>query len=149
MAQFTGMVTAISPIQGGTSKSGKQWRKIDVCLTYDNSKPEWPKAIKFSVMNDNIEKFGLAVGGSYTVEVDFSVRAYGGKYYMDASCWRAMAASQPMASQIPNPQPFAQPAPSFATSQPTNPFAATGTQPNNPFASTTQDGQGDDLPFNL
>ena len=96
--QFNGTVTAISALQSGTSKAGKEWRKIDVVLTYDNSKPEYPKAIVFSVMNDNIEKFGFQVGGEYEVEVDFSVREYNGKNYMSANAWKATAKNVPTAS---------------------------------------------------
>ena len=103
--QFNGTVTAISPIQSGTSKAGKEWRKIDVVLTYDSSKPEYPKAIVFSVMNDNIEKFGFQVGGEYEVEVDFSVREYNGKNYMSANAWKATAKNVPTA---PAPQQVAQ-----------------------------------------
>lgn len=99
--QFNGTVTAISALQSGTSKAGKEWRKIDVVLTYDNSKPEYPKAIVFSVMNDNIEKFGFQVGGEYEVEVDFSVREYNGKNYMSANAWKATAKNVPTA---PAPQ---------------------------------------------
>lgn len=98
--KFTGIITAISAIASGTSKSGKAWRKTDVCLTYDNSKPEYPKAIVFSVMNDNIEKFALQVGGEYDVEVDFSVREYQGRHFLSASCWKA----EPKATMQPQPQ---------------------------------------------
>lgn len=89
MATFKGHVAAVSPIQSGTSKSGKAWRKVDVVLIYDNSKPEYPKAIVFSVMNDNIEKFAFMQAHKYEVEVDFSVREYQGKHYMSAACWKA------------------------------------------------------------
>ena len=104
---ISGIVTNISPIQSGTSKSGKSWRKIDVVLTYDNSKPEYPKAIVFSVMNDNIEKFNLCVGSEYDIEVDFSVREYNGKNYMSANAWKATAKNvvSPTASSMPAPAP--------------------------------------------
>ena len=103
--QFNGTVTAISALQSGTSKAGKEWRKIDVVLTYDNSKPEYPKAIVFSVMNDNIEKFGFQVGGEYEVEVDFSVREYQNRHYLSANAWKATAKNVPTA---PAPQQVAQ-----------------------------------------
>lgn len=96
--QFNGTVTAISALQSGTSKAGKEWKKIDVVLTYDNSKPEYPKAIVFSVMNDNIEKFGFQVGGEYEVEVDFSSREYNGKFYLSANAWKATAKNVPTAT---------------------------------------------------
>lgn len=95
MATFKGVITAITPIQSGTSKSGKQWQRVDVVLTYDNSKPDYPKAILFSVMNDNIGKFNLQQGCEYEVEVDFAVREYQGRNYMSASCWKAIPTQQP------------------------------------------------------
>lgn len=103
--QFKGTVTNVSAIQSGTSKSsGKQWSRQDVVLTYDNSKPEYPKAIKFSVMGENIQKFNFVQGGEYEVEVDFSVRPYQDKFYMDANCWRAAALNQPQsAPQVKDP----------------------------------------------
>lgn len=106
MATFKGTVTAVSPIQSGTSKAGREWRRMDVVLTYDNFKPEHPKAIVFSVMNDNIEKFGFQVGGEYEVEVDFATREYQGKYYLSANCWKATAKN----AAAPEPQPAAAPA---------------------------------------
>lgn len=113
MATFKGVVTAITPIQSGTSKAGKQWQKIDVVLTYDNSKPEYPKAIVFSVMNDNIGKFNFQQGAEYEVEVDLSCREYNGRTYMSASCWRATPTQQPAQQGIqaayPQPQATTQP----------------------------------------
>lgn len=117
MTAFKGTVTAISQKQSGTSKSNKAWSKIDVTMVYDNSKPEWPKSIVFSVMNDNIEKMGFVVGREYEVEVDFSTREYNGKAYMSASCWKATPTQQPSAqpteqqgwqSAYPPAQPKAQ-----------------------------------------
>ena len=112
MATFKGVVTAITPIQSGTSKAGKQWQKIDVVLTYDNSKPEYPKAIVFSVMNDNIGKFNFQQGAEYDVEIDFSCREYNGRTYMSASCWKATPTQQPAQQgiQAAYPQTAPQPA---------------------------------------
>lgn len=103
MATFKGTVTSVSQIQGGTSSSGRQWQRVDVVLTYDNSKPEWPKAVLFSVMNDNIGKFNLQQGCEYEVEVDFSTREYNGRTYMSASCWKAtlIQPAQPQAPASP------------------------------------------------
>lgn len=111
--QFKGTVTNVSAIQSGTSKSsGKTWQRQDVVLTYDSSKPEWPKAVKFSVMGENIQKFNFVQGGEYEVEVDFSVRPYQDKFYMDANCWRATALNQPQSAPQAN-----------------DPYAAMGVQP--------------------
>ncbi len=118
MATFKGLVAAVSPIQSGTSKSGKAWRKVDVVLIYDNSKLEYPKAIVFSVMNDNIEKFGFVQGGEYEVEVDFSVREYQGKHYMSAACWKA--ARLDVATYAPQTQ-YQQPVQPMVQAQPPQP----------------------------
>lgn len=101
MATFKGTVTSVSQIQSGISKAGNQWRRLDVVLTYDISKPEWPKAIVFSVMNDNIDKFDLQPGCEYEVEVDFSVHEYQGRNYMSATCWKAALTCAPMQAPAP------------------------------------------------
>lgn len=106
--QFKGTVTSVSPVQSGTSKAGKQWSKVDVVLTYDNSKPEYPKSIVFSVMNDNINKFAFRAGAEYEVDVDFSTREYNGRVYMSASCWRAAEQSAQQPQQAPAQQGWEQ-----------------------------------------
>lgn len=128
MATFKGVVTAISQLQSGTSKSGKQWQRVDVVLTYDNSKPEYPKAILFSVMNDNIGKFNFQQGCEYEVEVDFSCREYNGRTYMSASCWKATPIQQPQ--QAPAQQGWQQ-----------------MYQQSAPQQQTPKDDMGDPLPF--
>lgn len=95
---ISGTITAISPLQSGISKAGKEWKKIDCVLVYDNYKPEYPKSIVFSVMNDKIEEFKLEVDKAYDVEVDFSVREYNGKNYMSANAWKVTAKDTPSAT---------------------------------------------------
>lgn len=86
---FKGTVTNVGEVVNGTSKSGKPYSRQQYVLTYDDTKPEWPKAVVFDVMNDNIGKFNLQLNGEYEVEVDFSVREWQGKHYQSASCWKA------------------------------------------------------------
>lgn len=128
--QFKGTVTNVSAVQTGTSKSsGKAWQRQDVVLTYDNTKPEWPKAVKFSVMGENIQKFNFVQGREYEVELDFSVRPFQDKFYMDANCWRAARLD----------------AQTQATPQSNDPYAALGMQPKQAQPQSTVD--GDPLPF--
>lgn len=87
--KFTGIITEALPIATGTGQNGKEWRRAEYVLTYDNSKPEYPKAIVFSVMNERIEQLNLEKGKSYEVDVDFSVRDYDGRKFLSASAWRA------------------------------------------------------------
>lgn len=98
--QFNGTITHVSPLQSGTSKSGKAWRRMDAVLEYEHH-DQYPKAIVVSVMNDKIEELNLKLGGEYEVEVDFSVREYNGKYYQSATAWKATAKNVPTA---PAPQ---------------------------------------------
>lgn len=98
--QFDGTITHVSPIQSGTSKSGKAWRRMEAVLEYEHH-DQYPKAIVVSVMNDKIEELNLKLGGEYEVEVDFSVREYNGKYYQSATAWKATAKDVPTA---PDPQ---------------------------------------------
>lgn len=87
--KFTGIITEALPVASGTSQNGNAWRRAEYELTYDNSRPEYPKAVLFSVMNDNIEKLNLQKGSSYEVELDFSVREHEGRRYMSATGWKA------------------------------------------------------------
>lgn len=119
MATFKGIISQALPEQSGVSRNGNNWRKRTYVLTYDNSNANYPKAVVFDVMNDNIDKLNLQVGVEYEVEVDFSTRDYNGRTYMSASCWKATPTQQPAPQPAPQPQ--------YAPTQPTQ--------------------QGDDLPF--
>ncbi len=92
---ITGIITSVLPEVNGVSKSGKNWRRRDYIITYDATKPEYPKSVLFSVMNDNIDNFNLQQGQQYTVELDFSTREFNGRFFMDANCWRAAAVITP------------------------------------------------------
>lgn len=101
----------VSPVQSGTSRlSGQPWRKVDVVLEYEHHE-RWPKAIMFSVMGDNIEKFGLATGGRYEVEVDFSVREFNGRYFLGANVWKVTALGAAVPNEGAAPASAPEPAP--------------------------------------
>lgn len=135
MSTFKGRISAASPIQSGTSKSGKEYQRQEFMLIYDNTNAEYPKAITFSVMNAKIQEFNLQVGHTYEVDVDFSSREYNGRYYMSANCWKA----SPLNALQPAPQQPSQPA-----NVPTDPYAIMGAQQTN---NATQPMQAIDLPF--
>lgn len=134
MATFKGRITWLSEVQSGTSKAGKGWSKQTAVLTYDSSKPEWPKAIVVSFMNDNITKFGLTLNECYEMEVDFQAREYNGRYYMEAAAWKCAPLQQAQA-----PQPYQLPNPPYPVAQPY--CGPTPTPAPTPTAAT------DDLPF--
>lgn len=107
--EFKGKAVYVSPVTNGTSKAGKAWSKIDVVLVYDTTNPDFEKSVVFTVMNDNIAKFGIVEGGEYEVELSFSTREYNGRYYMSASAWKCVAVSAPAPAYTPA-APEAQPA---------------------------------------
>ena len=104
MATFKGIISQALPEQSGVSRNGNNWRKRTYVLTYDSSNANYPKAVVFDVMNDNIDKLNLQLGAEYEVEVDFSVREYQGKFYQSASAWKATPTQQPAPQPAPQPQ---------------------------------------------
>ena len=90
---FSGIIQLALPEQSGTTAAGKQWRRKDFILLYDNSNAQYPKTVLFSVMGDNIDKLNIQQGVEYDIEIDFSTREYNAKTYMSATAWKATAKS--------------------------------------------------------
>lgn len=133
--KITGRINLVLPIQSGVSKTGKNWRRQECVLVYDEQNPSYPKSILFSVMNERIESFNIQQNQVYEVEVDFETREYNGRYFMSASAWKCtlqVGAPQPQTQQA---QPQAQ-VPQHAPIMPQP-------QPQQQVAPPT----GDDLPF--
>jgi len=114
---ISGTISVAQPEQSGTSKSGKAWRKREYVCVYDNSNANYPKSVVFQVMNDNIDKLNIQQGLEYDLELDFEAREWNGRYFLQASCWKATAKTQPAPQQqgwqaaYPPAQPQAQTAP--------------------------------------
>lgn len=125
---FSGIIQTALPEQSSTTAAGKQWRRRDFILLYDNSNAQYPKTVLFSVMGDNIDKLNIQQGIEYDVEIDFSTREYNGRTYMSATTWKATPKNQ------------TQPAPTPAN----DPYAAMGMQPAQKQTAPAQD---DGLPF--
>lgn len=90
---ITGTIIAVLPETGGTSKSGKSWRKREAIVEYQHG--QYPKSIVFQMMNDNIDKLKIQQGQEYDLEIDFESREWNGRYFLQASCWKATPKSQP------------------------------------------------------
>lgn len=103
--KFTGQITIVMPEVGGTSQSGKQWRRKSYVCRYDNSNPQYPKEIVFDVMGDKIDQFNIQKGGQYELDVDFTSREYQGKHYMQATAWKVTLLDQPQATPQQSVQP--------------------------------------------
>ncbi len=105
---ISGKITYASTETGGTSKTGRPWRKREYIVEYHSG--QYPKSVLFQVMNDNIDKLNIQQGQEYDLAIDFETREWNGRRFMQASCFGAtpkiqpaqQSASQPVA-QAPNP----------------------------------------------
>lgn len=108
---ITGTITAVLPETSGVSKAGKQWRKKEAVVEYEHG--QYPKTIVFQMMGDNIEKCNVQPGGEYELEIDFEAREWQGRWFLQASCWKAT----PKGTAAPAQQAY-QPAPAPVQSTP-------------------------------
>lgn len=96
-----GIITAVLPEISGVSKSGKNWRKKEAVVQYESG--QYPKSIVFQMMGDAIDKLNIQQGQEYDLSIDFEAREWNGRYFLQASCWKATplqaAPAQPMPQQ--------------------------------------------------
>ena len=93
MATFKGIITTALPEQSGTSKSGKEWRKKEYIIEYEHG--QYPKSIVFSVMGQKIDELNIQQGAEYELNIDFEAREWNGRFFLQASCWKATPTQQP------------------------------------------------------
>ena len=127
-------IIVAQPIQSGVSKNGNNWQRQDFVLEIPG---QYPKKVAFSVMNSNIQNFGLAVGQDVDIEIDINANEWQGKWFNSITCWKATLRNpgQPTAAQ--QPQTYYQGASSTAA-----PVQTAIPQPPVDFGE-----QKDDLPF--
>lgn len=121
--EIKGTITNALPEQSGTSKSGKNWRKKEYIVEYEHG--QYPKSVVFSVIGQKIDELNIQQGAEYNLSIDFEAREWNGRYFLQASCWKATPTQQ--TPEQPAPQPVY--------------------QPPQPQAQTAQAPQADDLPF--
>lgn len=107
--EIKGLITNSLPEQSGTSKSGKAWRKRDYIVEYEHG--QYPKSVVFSVMGQKIDELNIQQGAEYALSIDFEAREWNGRYFLQASCWKATLTQQPQQdpAQKMYQQPQAQP----------------------------------------
>lgn len=99
-----GIITAVLPETSGVSKSGKNWRKKEAVVQYESG--QYPKSIVFQMMGDAIDKLNIQQGQEYDLSIDFEAREWNGRYFLQASCWKAAPTQQPQ--QAPTQQGWEQ-----------------------------------------
>lgn len=80
------------------SKSGKAWRKREYIIEYEHG--QYPKSVVFSVLGQKIDELNIHQGVEYELELDFEAREWNGRYFLQASCWKATP-TQPVAQPTP------------------------------------------------
>lgn len=113
--QIKGTITTALPEVSGTSKNNRAWRKREYVVEYEGG--QYPKSIVFSVMGQKIDELNIQQGAEYDLSIDFEAREWNGRYFLQASCWKATPLQAQTAPQQPvqqgwqaaYPQPTAQP----------------------------------------
>lgn len=95
--EVTGKVLQKFPIESGTSKNGKGWKKQHILI---ETLETYPKKIYLSFFGDKIDAISnVYVGAKVTVSINIESREYNGKYYTEVSGWKLeMEANQPAQS---------------------------------------------------
>ena len=121
--EISGKIIAILPMQGGTSKSGNEWKKQDYILeTHD----QYPKKVCFNLWGEKVDQFAIQSGEELTVSFDIESREFNGKWYTNINAWKVerptAATANPASADItpdnivPSGAPMA--APDFGPSNP-------------------------------
>lgn len=110
--EITGKIIAVLPEQGGTSKTGNEWKKQEYVI---ETHEQYPKKVCFQLFGaDRIAQAAIQPGEDLTVSFDIESREYNGRWFTNINAWkveRAMGNNQPMTT-ADNFAPAA-PAPDF------------------------------------
>lgn len=82
-------IVNVLPVQTFTSsKTGNSYSKYTFV---GETAGQYPKKIAFTVMGeDKFNGMGIVVGGTYTVSFDVESREWQGKWFTEASAWKAV-----------------------------------------------------------
>lgn len=149
--EIQGRVIINLGLQGGTSKTGKQWSKASIVI---ETSGQYPKKILLENLKNAEEFSKLAVGFMGTFHVEINSNEFNGRWYTSVNCWKW----EPQQAQQPYQQPYApqgaQPFYGQPPSYPVNPNSATptldsmGVKGYQPQQSNPLPQEGDsDLPF--
>jgi len=86
--EVTGVIKQILNVEQGTSKAGKEWKKLNFIL--ESKDGDYTNTICFDVFGeekvDNFVKFN-SVGDNVTVSFNVSSREYNERWYTQTSAW--------------------------------------------------------------
>ncbi|MCD8044821.1 MAG: DUF3127 domain-containing protein [Tannerellaceae bacterium] len=89
--EITGKIIAVLPAQGGTSKTGNEWKKQEYVIeTHD----QYPKKVCFQIFGaDKIEQANIQAGEELKVFFDIESREYQGRWFTNINAWRVERAT--------------------------------------------------------
>lgn len=86
--QVVGKCVKVFNTEYTAKKDGQVHNKHHFVLEFQDG--QWVRRLCLSVMDDERwQKMGVVEGATYSVSFDVSSREYNGKYYTEASAWRA------------------------------------------------------------
>lgn len=105
--EIKGKVVYNLGIQGGVSKSGKEWKKASLIVEIPS---QYPKNVALDNMKRADEFASLGVGTEGTFQIEVESREYNGRWYTSVSCWDwKVSNSQPeQTAQVLEPQSTAE-----------------------------------------
>jgi hypothetical protein len=90
--KVTGTITKVLPTQSGTSKAGKEWKKLSFLLETDE---KYNNLYCFDVFGDekvdNFEKYNK-VGDMVDVEFNVKTNEWNDKYFVGLDAWKIFKA---------------------------------------------------------
>ena len=99
--KVTGIITKVLPTQSGTSKAGKEWKKLSFLLT---TTEEYNNLYCFDVFGDEkVEKFEKYNKEGDVVDVDFNVKTneWNDKYFTSLDAWKVFKAGGARQEEAP------------------------------------------------
>ena len=94
-------ITSISEVQSGTSKAGKDWKKLTFV---GETSEQYNNLYAFELFGeekvDNFTKFNK-VGDNVDVDFNVSTREWEGKYFTSLSAWKVFKAQEQTQESVP------------------------------------------------
>lgn len=103
--ELTGTVKTVLPLETGTSKAGKDWKKQSFVVTYKDG--EYEKDVCFTSMQEKVLEYigKLGVGQTATVKFNIESKEFNGKYYTDAKPWSVKAEGEATEQHVQSGEP--------------------------------------------
>ena len=97
-------ITKILDVESGTSKAGKEWKKLTFV---GETSEQYNNLYAFEIFGaekvDNFKQYNKE-GDSVSVEFNVSCNEWNGKYFTSLSAWRVESGSEPVGNEPIGPE---------------------------------------------